>query len=123
MEIPSGAELRRRWRALAERDRRRLARLSGTGEHPATLEEALLITGRSRRFRRYLVGALALRAVGALAAVGVAIATGRALWLLAVPILAAMSVLDLVGLPRVLREERANRRVVEEMRVAADAGQ
>jgi hypothetical protein len=113
--LPSGREFRRRWRALDWRVRERLGRLSGTGEWPSTLEEARLIAARSRRFRRYLVPSVTLRAVVIVAFTAFAIASGHLLVLILPAVLAPDTIVSSIGLPRVIRDDRTNRRVVEEM--------
>ena len=119
-QLPSGREFRRRWRALDWRTRERLGRLSGTGRWPPTLDEARLIAARTRRFRRYLVPSLGVRIVLLVTGVVVAIVTGRPLIFILPAVLLPDVIVTSIGLPRVLREERINRRVVQEMEAAVE---
>ncbi len=118
--LPSGREFRRRWRALDWRTRERLGRLSGTGQWPSTLEEASIIAARTRRFRRYLVPSLVGHAVAMLAGAVFAIVSGQVLWWILPALLIPNVIVSSLGLPRVLREERINRRVIEEMGAAGE---
>jgi hypothetical protein len=117
--LPSGREFRRRWRALDWRTRERLGRLSGTGRWPSTLEEARLIAARSRRFRRYLVPSVTLRASVIAGASTFALGSGHLLVLVLPALLVPDVIVSSIGLPRVIREDRINRRVVLEMEDAA----
>src|SRR5436190_12990767 len=102
--LPSGREFRRRWRALDWRTRERLGRLSGTGRWPPTLDEARLIAARTRRFRRYLVPSLTVRAVVLVATTVFALASGHLLLLIVSAVLLPDVIVSSIGLPRVLRE-------------------
>jgi len=117
--LPSGRELRRRWRALDWRTRERLGRLSGTGAWPPTLDDARLIAARSRRFRRFLVPSLVGHAIGVVAGAVFAAVSGQVLvWILPAVLLPDL-IVSAIGLPNVLREERVNRGVVQEMEAAS----